>query len=99
MITTTTIPTLILLAALWLGPDRAIVRWSQGSGLHCLYRQNTAGQAYLVQCSQQTGDHALRLIGGDANLHPTAGDVYVLLRPDGSYEKVALKSLIYLPRL
>ena len=91
------IPLLALLSALWLGPDRALISWSQGSGLHCLYRQPENAQPVLVRCFNDIGSHGMYLYGGDAAYHPHAGDVYVLLRSDGTWEKAALRSVSYFP--
>lgn len=91
------IPILLLLSALWLSPDRALISWSQDAGLHCLYRQPAHQTPLLVRCFDQAGGYGMFLYGGDAAYHPAAGDVYWLRLPDGTFEQAPLRSVSYMP--
>lgn len=91
---------LLLLSALWLGPDRALISWHQDTGLHCLYRQPRNGATVLVRCFDQPGSYGIQLGSTgpmDAAYRAAAGDVYWLRLPNGTFEHAPLKSVQYFP--
>ena len=77
---------LLLLSALWLSPGRAEVSWS---GAGCLYRQQTQIACYA------SGSRIELARGIDGAFAPMAGDVFTLVRGDGTKEETRLISRVY----
>ena len=79
------------LSARWDGPGRATLTWS---GPGCVYRNQT-----LLACYPREVGYVLELGGAgpiDAAYRPGAGDVYRLVRFDGTVELAPLRSVTYL---
>lgn len=94
---------LLLFTALWGGPSRAVISWSQPDNVAqtCLYRQPAQQTPILIRCfvAAPPGGHAVTLgdVGPlDASYRATAGDTFVLIQ-DGARQTAPLRSVVYFP--